>query len=161
DEITTDLRAIRAQALAQAHARGRSVAKRLTSKGIDYGALTASPDGTVDTSRVSGVDADLRVRPFFAHGGQFSLRGFVVGALNDEMGLRAVDPDLLAGCPPPVGAGGHVVTPSGLVLDGSIDTVNCPPTGKGEIDPALVDYLEFYLLNYFRPATYEQSEVTE
>jgi Di-haem oxidoreductase, putative peroxidase len=161
DEITTDLRAIRTQALAQAHARGRPVAKRLTSKGIDYGALTANPDGTVDTSRVSGVDTDLRVRPFFAHGGQFSLRGFVVGAFNDEVGVHAADPDLRAGCPPPVGTGGRVVTPSGLVLDGSIDTVNCPPAGEGEIDPALVDYLEFYLLNYFRPATYEQSEVTE
>jgi mono/diheme cytochrome c family protein len=161
DEITTALRAIRAQGLAQAQTRGRPVTKRLTSKGIDYGALVANPDGTVDTSRVSCIDPDLRVRPFFAHGGQFSLRGFVVGALKDEMGLGAADPDLQAACPPPVGSGGRVVTPSGLVLDGSTDTVNCPPAGNGEIDPALVDYLEFYLLNYFRPATYERSETTK
>jgi len=161
DEITADLRAIRAHALDQAHARGRPVTRPLTSKGIDYGAITAHPDGTIDTSQVAGVDPDLRVRPFFAHGGQFSLRGFVVGALNDEMGLRVGDPDLLAACPPPAGAGGRAVTPSGLVLDGSMDTVSCPPAGKTEIDPALVDYLEFYLLNYFRPATYEASAATE
>jgi len=161
DEVTADLRAIRAQALAQAHARGRPVTKRLTSKGIDYGSLTANANGSVDTSRVAGVDPDLRVRPFFAHGGQFSLRGFVVGALNDEMGLRAADPDLQAACPLPAGVGGRVITPAGLVLDGSLDTVNCPPAGPSEIDPALVDHLEFYLLNYFRPATYEQSEATE
>jgi Di-haem oxidoreductase, putative peroxidase len=161
DEITADLRAIRAQALAQAHARGRPVTRRLTSKGIDYGALTANADGTVDSSRVVGVDPDLRVRPFFAHGGQFSLRGFVVGALNDEMGLGAADPDLQTACPLPAGGGGRVITPAGLVLDGSLDTVNCPPAEASEIDPALVDHLEFYLLNYFRPATYEQSEATE
>lgn len=160
DEITTDLRAIRAHALAQARAR-RPVTRRLTSKGIDYGTITANPDGTVDTSQVAGVDPDLRVRPFFAHGGQFSLRGFVVGAWNDEMGLRAGDPDLQAACPPPGGAGGRVVTPAGLVLDGSTDTVSCPPAGKAEVDPALVDYLEFYLLNYFRPATYETTEASE
>ena len=160
DEITTDLRAIRAHALVQARAR-RPVTRRLTSKGIDYGTVAGEPDGTVDTSQVAGVDPDLRVRPFFAHGGQFSLRGFLVGAWNDEMGLRAGDPGTQAACPPPAGAGGRVVTLAGLVLDGSTDTVSCPPAGKTEIDPALVDYLEFYLLNYFRPATYETTEASE
>ena len=38
-----------------------------------------------------GVDTDLRVRPFFAHGGRYSIREFVMGALRDEMGLQAVD----------------------------------------------------------------------
>jgi len=28
---------------------------------------------------VVGVDSDLRVRPFFAHGGTISIREFVVG----------------------------------------------------------------------------------
>ena len=49
-------------------------------------------NGTVDTSGVDGVDPDLRVRPFFAQGGTISIREFVVGAFNDEMGLQAVDP---------------------------------------------------------------------
>ena len=62
------------------------VTRRLTSKGIDYGTITADPDGTVDTSQVAGVDPDLRVRPFFAHGGQISIREFVVGALQRRDG---------------------------------------------------------------------------
>ena len=106
-----------------------------------------------------GVDADLRVRPFFAHGGKISIREFVVGALNDEMGLQAVDPELAA-----AKAGARVVTPSGMVLDGALDRLEGPPATRADEDPdrdgavneiptSLVDYLEFYLLNYFKPAT--------
>src|SRR5215472_8105558 len=64
DEITSDLRAIRAAASAVAKGSGKSVTARLQSKGIDYGEITANPDGSLDTSRVQGVDPDLRVRPF-------------------------------------------------------------------------------------------------
>ena len=96
DEITGDLRALRERAIADAHQRGRNVTRALRSKGIGYGTLTAHPDGTVDTSGVAGVDPDLRVRPFFAHGGTVSIREFVVGAFQNEMGLQAVDPELVA-----------------------------------------------------------------
>ncbi len=48
----------------------------------------------MDTSRVEGVDPDLRVRPFFAHGETISIREFIVGTLQAEMGLQAVAPDL-------------------------------------------------------------------
>ncbi len=65
DEITADLRAIRDQAISEARAQQRSVARPLTSKGITYGVITAHPDGSLDTSQVEGVDPDLRVRPFF------------------------------------------------------------------------------------------------
>ena len=43
-----------------------------------------------------GVDPDLRVRPFFPHGGTISIREFLVGAFNAEMGLESPDPDLTA-----------------------------------------------------------------
>ncbi len=163
DEVTGDLRAIRDAALAEAQIEGQPVTKALTSKGIDYGAITAEPDGSLDTSAVEGVDADLRVRPFFAHGGTISIREFVVGAFNAEMGLESPDPVLLA-----AQAGGRVVTPSGMVLDGSTDTIEGPPVssdaedsdGDGianEIDPALIDHMEFYLLNYFKPGTYQET----
>ena len=99
DEITPDLRELRTQALAAAQKSARPSKSLLTSKGISYGTLAARPDGTVDTSRVAGVDPDLRVRPFFAHGGTISIREFVVGAFNDEMGLQAVDPELAAARP--------------------------------------------------------------
>jgi hypothetical protein len=157
DEITADLRKWRAFAIAKARERRRSVTVELESKGIDFGRLTAFPNGNVDTSRVDGVAADLRVRPFFAEGGTISIREFVVGALNAEMGLEAADPLLIA-----AHDGARVVTPAGMVLDGSLDTIEDTPVqsasedndGDGlvnEIDPALVDHLEFYLLNYFKP----------
>ncbi len=166
DEITTDLRAIRTQAIAQAQLGVTNVAKRLQSKGIDYGWIIAHPDGTLDTSGVRGVNPDLRVRPFFAHGGLFGVRQVVIDPMAHELGLQAVDPDLAT-----ASAGGKVVTPSGMVYDGSLDTVAPPPTADPTADPdgdgvtneapaSIVDYFEFYLLNYFRPAVYEQTERT-
>jgi mono/diheme cytochrome c family protein len=167
DEITSDLRTIRTNALSEASASRHSVTQSLTSKGISFGSITANPDGTVSTSDVQGVDPDLRVRPFFHQGGTISIREFVVGALNNEMGLQAVDPDLTS-----ASNGSRITTPAGMVLDGSRDTLEPPlaisetddPDGDGkvnEIPTSLVDYLEFYLLNYFKPATYQQDSSTK
>ena len=161
DEITTDLRSIRDLAIAQAQQTHHAVSKNLISKGIKYGSITANPDGSLDTSKVSGVDPDLRVRPFFAQGGTISIREFIVGALRNEMGLEASsDPDLLT-----ASAGGRVVTPSGMVLDGSKDKIEAPPPpdaeNGNEVDPAVVDHLEFYLLNYFKPGHGQQTMQTD
>ncbi len=160
DEITTDLRAIRDLAILEAIDKGDSVTAELQSKDIDYGEITANPDGTVETNDVEGVNADLRVRPFFAQGGTISMREFIVGALNAEMGMEAFDPLLASAA-----SGGAVVTPAGLVLDGALDTIEGPPAASPSDDPdgdgvvdevnvALVDHLEFYLLNYFKPGTH-------
>src|SRR4029450_12928259 len=99
DEITADLREIRQQAIDEAEQSPSQhpVIKSLISKGVNYGLISAMRHGnsvTVDTSAVTGVDSDLRVRPFFAHGGTISIREFIVGAWNAEMGLQAVDPEL-------------------------------------------------------------------
>jgi len=166
DEITADLRAIRATAVTEARRNGQGVRMPLKSKGVNYGWIIARPDGSVDASAVEGVDQDLRVRPFFAHGGTISIREFVVGALKNEMGLEAVDPDLAA-----VVAGGRATTPSGMILDGRLDQIEAPPTADPAADPdgdgvtneiptSLVDHFEFYLLNYFKPATYQQTSLT-
>jgi len=161
DEITTDLRAIRQQAITQAQHSGHSVTLPLLSKGIYYGTLTATPNGTVDTSGVQGVNPDLRVRPFFADGRAIWIQEFVVGALHKEMGLEINDPDLAN-----AHAGARVVTPSGMVLDGSLDSIDAPPapdpgSGQYEIDPAVVDHLEFYLMNYFKPGIGRRDHTTE
>lgn len=167
DEITQDLRAIRANALAQAQAQGVPVTLALLSKQIHYGAITANPDGTFDTSQVVGVDPDLRVRPFFAQGKTISIREFVVGALNAEMGLQAADPDLLYAA-----SGFDVTTPSGMTLSGLVDAIEAPPASSPTDDPDLdgvldevpesaVDALEFYLLNYFKPGTGPVTEQTQ
>jgi hypothetical protein len=79
------------------------------------------------------------------------------------MGLQAVDPELAA-----AHNGAAVTTPSGMVLDGSRDKIDAPPATSALEDPdadgvaneiptSIVDFMEFYLLNYFRPATYEQT----
>jgi CxxC motif-containing protein (DUF1111 family) len=96
-----------------------------------------------------------------AEGSVISIREFIVGALHKEMGLEAsADPDLMA-----ASSGGRVVTPAGMVLDGSKDKITPPPApdpqNDNEVDSALVDHLEFYLLNYFKPAHYQQTDRTE
>ena len=161
DEMTFELRKLRQYALAQAATLGTSFTVSLDTNGVNFGQLTAFPNGTVDNTQIEGVDTDLRIKPFFHDGRSFSIREFAVGAFNAEMGLEAFDPDLLA-----ASNGLTVTTPSGMVLDGSLDSFPPPPTvnpshdadGDGvvnEIDTALVDHMEFYLLNYFRPALYQ------
>jgi cytochrome c peroxidase len=162
DEMTRDLRAVRKFDGILAAMTGAPVALPLASKGVSFGWIKALPDGTFDTSLVQGVNADLRVRPFFADGREFSLRAFAIGAFNDEMGMQAPDPVLCAATDPahPRAA----TTAGGLVLDPALDTINRPATCSAtddvdhdlvvnEIDPALLDYMETYLLNYFRPGT--------
>src|SRR4029450_2274405 len=143
DEMTSDLRATRDLAIAQAQKRHRAITLKLLTKGGRFGTITGESGGCVETSGVRGVNPDLRVRPFFAEGSTISIREFIVGAMHNEMGLTASsDPDLLV-----ASAGGRVVTPSGMVLDGSKDSIEAPPppdsVNGNEIDPALVDHLEF------------------
>jgi hypothetical protein len=153
DEMTAELRFAR-DAIVKIAVRYRGPVRRaLTAKGVSFGFLTGQPDGSADVSEVEGVDPDLRIRPFFAHGDTISIREFIVGALNAEMGLQVSDPDLAA-----ADAGQRVVTPAGMVLDGGSDNIEGPPSGPAELDPAVVDHLEFYLLNYFKPG---RGEVTQ
>lgn len=162
DEITADLRTIRTSAIANATAQNRAVVASLQSKGINYGSITANPDGNVITTNVKGVNPDLRVRPFFAQGGTISIREFSAGAFNAEMGIESADDDLNAAA-----NGADVITPSGMHLTGSIDSIEAAaahsifddPDGDGKFDElpvSLLDHMEFYLLNYFAPATYKQ-----
>ncbi|GJL54914.1 MAG: hypothetical protein NPIRA02_20460 [Nitrospirales bacterium] len=163
DEITQELRAIKNAASERAQKTGRNIRARLQSKGIAYGFIRALPDGSVDTSQVKGINADLRVRPFFHQGGTISIREFVVGAFNAEMGLEAFDSDLAKAA-----SGGKITTPAGMVLDGSLDTIEAPPVTSesddsdldgvaNEIPVSLVDHMEFYLLNYFKPAIHREN----
>lgn len=167
DEITSELRAIRQNAISEAISRRTTVERPLQSKGVSYGVIRATAQGTVDTSRVVGVDPDLRVKPFFAQGETVSIREFVVGAFNDEMGLQAVDPLTAAAA-----GGGRVTTPTGMVLDGATDRiksslVRTPQDDQdrdgvtNEIPAALVDHMEFYLFNYFKPGRYQHTNTAQ
>jgi hypothetical protein len=159
DEMTTALRAIRADALNQAVYGGMNVTLPLVAKGVNFGSITAHPDGTVDTEGVVGVNPDLRIRPFFAQGGTVSIREFLVGAFNAEMGLESPDAILAVGA-----SGGDVLTPSGMLLSGTIDVVEGPTAASvtsdgdndgvvNEIPQSIVDFEEFYLLHYFKAGT--------
>ncbi len=87
-EMTAELWAIRDAAIAEAQASGALTAKALVAKGVDFGTILALPDGTLDTSRVEGVDLDLIVRPFHQAGRVVSLREFSNNAMNHHHGMQ-------------------------------------------------------------------------
>jgi cytochrome c peroxidase len=90
-EMTTDLIAIRDSAKTQAQSSGTNVTRRLDTKGVNFGQITARPDGTLDTSGVQGVDADLVIKPFHQKGVVNSVRVFTVNAYNHHHGMQAVE----------------------------------------------------------------------
>ena len=167
EEMTNELRSQRDTAITDTS--NKPVTIKLTAKGIEFGQLTVSANGEVDTSKVSGVDEDLRVRPFFHHGATVSIREFIIGALKDEMGMQAWDPVLCSVTDPnnPQDA----TSPAGFNYTTDQDKFERPPVCDqfsdadadgvaGEINPALIDHMEFYLLNYFKPATYKSTDLT-
>lgn len=166
DEMTASLRAQRAHAAAKAQQSGQRHTVALSAKGVGFGEITVDPNGSVDTSGIEGIDEDLRIRPFFHHGQTASIREFVIGAFKDEMGMQAWDPVLCQVTDPvnPQAA----TSPSGFVYDPTTDNYERPPVCdelsdadfdgiSAEVDPALVDHMEFYLLNYFKPGRYQIS----
>jgi hypothetical protein len=179
DEMTADLRAIRDEAVREARRggdrpqndrrppqSGGAVTRQLVAKGVEFGRITAFPDGRVDTTSVLGVDTDLRVKPFLHQGATASIREFLIGAFNAEMGLQAWDPILCAVTDERSPQAAE--SPGGFKYDPAVDKFERPPVCSnaedgdgdgvaGEVDPALVDYLEFYLLNYFKPGQYRMT----
>ena len=170
DEMTTELRDIEALAVQQAQSNGFPVTRNLYAKGIYFGKVTGHPNGTSDTSKVEGVDPDLRIKPFFLEGGTISMREFAIGAFKAEMGLEAPDP-ILCDVTDPVNPQART-SPSGFHYDPALDTFERPPVcdvnadgdGDGlvnEIDAALIDHMEFYLLNYFKAGLDRQTYRTQ
>jgi hypothetical protein len=90
-EMTADLQAEQQRAITSAEASGASVTMNLLTKGVSFGALTANPDGSVDTDAVVGVDPDLVIKPFSRKGVFRSLREFTVTAMNQHHGMQAVE----------------------------------------------------------------------
>lgn len=98
EEMTSALHGRRAVAVDAACASGQPATMELEAKGIAFGFLTATPtfsaqgcDATVDTAAVTGVDADLIIRPFQWKGSFASLRDFNRDAAHNELGLQAVE----------------------------------------------------------------------
>ena len=61
-EMTADLQAIRAAAIAEACATAKDAHADLVTKGVRFGSIVAHPDGIVDLDAIDGVDSDLIVQ---------------------------------------------------------------------------------------------------
>lgn len=90
-EMTADLQAIRADAVAAASAAGSDVTLSLETKGVSFGRITAHADGSVDSAGVTGVDTDLVIKPFHQKGAVISLREFTNNAMNHHHGMQSVE----------------------------------------------------------------------
>lgn len=62
---------------------------QLVADGTDFGMVRLRPDGSLDTSKVKGLDADLIVRPFGWKGTHSTLRRFAEEAFQVHHGLQS------------------------------------------------------------------------
>jgi len=85
-EMTADLQALREIALADP-----GLLVTLETHGTSFGAIVAAQDGTLDGSRLEGVDADLVVRPFGRKGEFATVREFALGAMQFHFGMQPVE----------------------------------------------------------------------
>jgi hypothetical protein len=90
-EMTTDLIAIRDAAKLEAQSTGHNVTRFLDTKGVNFGRITARPNGTFNNSGIEGVDTDLIIKPFSQKGVVNSIRVFTVNAYNHHHGMEAVE----------------------------------------------------------------------
>ena len=90
-EMSTELIAIRTQALRKAKQQHGSIRQELKTKGVSYGFITAHSDGLVDLTELDGIDSDLIIRPFSQKGVMTSLRQFTVNATNHHHGMQATE----------------------------------------------------------------------
>ena len=88
-EMTFDLHKIRDDAVNTARDSGIELEVQLITKDVDFGKITARPDGTIDTSFIDGIDDDLIIKPFQQKGVIVSLREFAVKATNNHHGMQA------------------------------------------------------------------------
>lgn len=89
EEMTTDLQDRRDDAVAFARSRGEDVLLQLETHGINFGRLVIERDGSVDSSQLEGIDADLVIRPFGWKGGFSDLREVVEDAANVHHGMQS------------------------------------------------------------------------
>ncbi len=90
-EMTVELQAVRADAIAQAMSGGSPVTLPLLAKGVGFGTITGNPDGSHDASGVVGVDTSLVVKPFHQKGVVVSLREFSNNAMNHHHGMQSAE----------------------------------------------------------------------
>ncbi len=88
-EMTQELQGLRAAAVRSAREAGQDTRVALDTKGVNFGWITATPDGFVLLEELDGIDTDLVIRPFSQKGVMTSLRQFTVNAMNHHHGMQA------------------------------------------------------------------------
>lgn len=88
EEMTARLATIKEQVITMASLTGAPATLKLTAKNLDFGQLTAHPDGSLDTTEVKHVRNDLIVRPFGHKGRAANLFDFIDEALQMHHGLQ-------------------------------------------------------------------------
>ncbi len=153
-EMSQDLQAQAAAVGARARAEGRRLDAELVTKSVAFGRIAAESDGTLDTGGVTGIDADLTVRPFGWKGHQATLRGMIEDSLHIHQGLvssriqHAVHDGTLDGAPYGRGATWYDLDDDGITFEvdaGMLSTMVGylaqleAPLMRPPRDPALLD----------------------
>ena len=140
-EMTRDLQAIEAEAIAEAREKGQIVRKPLMSKGVDFGTIAAHPRGFTYTTEVEGVDGDLIVKPFIAKGVVTSLREFTNTALIQHHGMVPYE---LAGAHVDLDGDGmfHEISPGDVTALVTFQVLLPPPQKVVPDDPVIQETVE-------------------
>jgi len=122
-EMTADLQRQRDDAKAAAASSQTAQTVNLSTKGVDFGSIVVQPNGTIDFSRLTGVDTDLVVKPFGWKGRDASLRRFAEGGFRVHFGMLT-QPLIAKHCATPipqvVGTGPDCHDPD---MDGVVDEI--------------------------------------
>ncbi|HEY4177487.1 MAG TPA: di-heme oxidoredictase family protein [Kofleriaceae bacterium] len=100
-DMTAQLAALRTDVIARAKKSGALEEVALVANGTSFGTLYADPRGNLRTGDVSGVDADLVIRPFGWKGTAATISEFIAEAAFLHMGLQSEDAALV-GAPDPL-----------------------------------------------------------
>jgi hypothetical protein len=96
EEMTAELAALRADAIARARRTEAAIEVELVAKGIAFGTLHVDARGNVDTRDVRGIDPDLVVRPFGWKGTAATIHEMVTEATALHFGVETEDAALHA-----------------------------------------------------------------
>ncbi|TMB09966.1 MAG: hypothetical protein E6J71_27375 [Deltaproteobacteria bacterium] len=118
-EMSRDLQKERADLVREAAHAGAGREARLTTKGVDFGVLRATPKGEIDASGIRGVDTDLVVKPFGWKGTAATFADFASEALQVHMGIQS-DELLATSSRDVVGAGKDPADPDGDGVRGEL-----------------------------------------
>ena len=90
-EMTNELHIIKENAIKESKEKQISVTKKLITKGVNFGEITAEPNGYLELNRIEGIDEDLIIKPFHQKGIAVSLREFTVRSINAHHGMQPTE----------------------------------------------------------------------